>query len=198
MAVQTLLLSFSAFPLPLPGIPLRLKSEIAGCYFAGYITPMLLIILVVYLSRKLSLAEGRSLNPRESSDSCDDIRNCRTLFGIVWGCLTTIFACTWISVHLNVPPPHKGWLFRHFRKLPMMLAAVIAPEVVITFAARQKLDTLHISKEFKISKTHAFFFCMGGFVSRNGHHPIASIEQLRDPLLGEDYVPAIQNVKEEE
>lgn len=34
--------------------------------------------------------------------------------------------------------------------------------------------------EYNISKTHGFFICMGGFVSRIGHHPVTAEGQLRD------------------
>ncbi|KAJ7136914.1 hypothetical protein C8R44DRAFT_607810, partial [Mycena epipterygia] len=159
---------------------------------------MLFLIVLVYLSRNSSLAQGHTLDPRGPSDSCDDINSCRTLFDIVWGCLTTIFACTWVSVHQNIPPPDQGWMSLHLRKLRMMLVTIISPEVVPLVAARRFLTALYISKEFNVSKPHGFFVCMGGFVSRNGHHPIASIERLRDPLLGEDYISAIQQVKEVE
>ncbi|KAJ7136919.1 hypothetical protein C8R44DRAFT_976331 [Mycena epipterygia] len=159
---------------------------------------MLIITLLVYLSRRSRLAQGHSLDPRGPSDSCDDIHSSRTLFNIVWGCLTTIFVCTWVSVHQNVPPPDNGWMSLHLRKLRMMFVTIIAPELVVIFAARQFLTALYISKEFNISKTHGFFVCMGGFVSRNGHHPIVMMRQLRDPLLGGDYISAIQKVKEVE
>ncbi|KAF7369899.1 hypothetical protein MSAN_00619400 [Mycena sanguinolenta] len=51
--------------------------------------------------------------------------------------------------------------------------------------------------DFKFSSTQAFFFCMGGFVSSDGH-PIATRGQLTDPLLGSEFQIAIRNVSEEE
>ncbi|KAJ7769056.1 hypothetical protein B0H14DRAFT_2259724, partial [Mycena olivaceomarginata] len=77
--------------------------------------------------------------PRALTDACDDINNCRKLFDIVWGCLATIFACTWVSVHPNVPPPRQSWLALLWRRLKMMLLAVLAPELIVAFAARQSL-----------------------------------------------------------
>ncbi|KAJ7700382.1 hypothetical protein B0H17DRAFT_890771, partial [Mycena rosella] len=107
----------------------------------------------------------------------------RKLFDIVWGCLTTIFACTWVSMHPNVPPPDQSWLAHLWRRLKMMLIAVLAPEVIVGFAARQWLVARSFSKgtyvrlavilrtdiparvEFNVSTTHGFFFCMGGFLT---------------------------------
>ncbi|KAJ7206558.1 hypothetical protein GGX14DRAFT_396942 [Mycena pura] len=109
---------------------------------------MLAILLVVHLlSSKAKPAQVLGLDPRapNNSESCDDINNCRRLFDIVWGCLTTIFACTWVSAHPNVPPPRPTrpdafwptlkWklvvaLLSIWRRLKLMLIAVIAPELV--------------------------------------------------------------------
>jgi hypothetical protein len=79
----------------------------------------------------------RGLSNRASTDVCDDINNCRKLFDIVWGCLVTIFAATWVSVHPNVPAARQGALKATARRLGVMLIAVIAPELIVFFAARQ-------------------------------------------------------------
>jgi hypothetical protein len=79
----------------------------------------------------------RGLSNRASTDVCDDINNCRKLFDIVWGCLVTIFAATWVSVHPNVPDARQGALKATARRLGVMLIAVIAPELIVFFAARQ-------------------------------------------------------------
>ncbi|KAJ7492972.1 hypothetical protein B0H11DRAFT_1858968 [Mycena galericulata] len=140
-----------------------------------------------------------------SSDSCDDINQCRQLSGIIWGCLVTIFVATWVSVHPNIPAPSQGWFKPTLRRLGMMLVAVIAPELIVFFAARQ----LHSGRtgifqrcvdylEFGVSITHGFFFSMGGFVSRNGHHPITSMSQINDPLLRPQYLSDIEDVEEED
>ncbi|KAJ6573005.1 hypothetical protein DFH09DRAFT_1079160 [Mycena vulgaris] len=116
------------------------------------------------------------------------------MFDIIWGCLTTIFACTWVSVHPNVPPPDQDWLALRWRRLWMMLMAVIAPEVMVGFAARQLFVAWRLSNEFNLSYTHGFFFSMGGFVSQVGH-PIATFKQLEDSVLGSEYLSAIRKVK---
>ncbi|KAF7370015.1 hypothetical protein MSAN_00631500 [Mycena sanguinolenta] len=146
---------------------------------------MLLILLAIHLLSRDSIAAPlpRPPDARATTDSCDDINNCRTFFDIVWGCLATIFACTWVSVHPNVPPPKQSWLQLFWQRLKMMLIAMIAPEVM------------------------AFFFCMGGFVSLTGHpiatkeqlgHPITSKEQLGDGDLGSELQEAIRNVDDKE
>ncbi|KAJ6491487.1 hypothetical protein DFH09DRAFT_1453382 [Mycena vulgaris] len=153
---------------------------------------MLLVLSFVYMLSKKSTA-AQTLNPRASVDSCDDINNCRRLFNIIWGCLTTIFTCTWVSVHPNVPPPDQGWLVLLRRRLGMMLVAVIAPELMVGFATRQLFVARRFSNKFNLSYTYGFFFSMGGFVSQNGH-PITTFKQLEGPL-GPEYFSAIREVK---
>ncbi|KAJ7910819.1 hypothetical protein B0H13DRAFT_2272306 [Mycena leptocephala] len=159
---------------------------------------LLLLILVHLLSRNSSAAPVlHTLNDRSSTNSCDDINNCRKLFDIIWGCLATIFACTWVTVHPNVPAPNQSRLALFWRRLKMMLIAVIAPEIMVGFAARQFFAARDLSKEFGFSRTHGFFFCMGGFVSSSGY-PIVTKKQLADPELGPEFLAGIENVDVED
>ncbi|KDR76912.1 hypothetical protein GALMADRAFT_66080, partial [Galerina marginata CBS 339.88] len=52
-------------------------------------------------------------------------------------CLATIFACTWVSVHPNIPPTGEKWWRTGLRRLETMIWALIAPELIITRAMRQ-------------------------------------------------------------
>ncbi|KAJ7022942.1 hypothetical protein C8F04DRAFT_1034200 [Mycena alexandri] len=149
------------------------------------------LFVVQILSQKISLCQGHTLDSRAPIDSCDDINNCRRLFDIVWGCLTTIFACTWVAVHPNLPPSNQGRLAVLGRRLGVMLIAVVAPEIMVAFAARQFMAARRFSREFHVSLTHGFFICMGGFVSRNGHHPITTKKRLQTS----DYTFAIQQIE---
>ncbi|KAJ7711184.1 hypothetical protein B0H16DRAFT_1745356 [Mycena metata] len=145
-------------------------------------------IFLILLSRQLGLTQGHpDLFARASTEaSCDcTINSCRSLFDIVWGCLATIFACTWVALHQNVPDPDLGWFSLLLRKIKMMLVTIIAPEVIVTFAARQLVSAL----QFNVSKTHGFFCTMGGFVSKEGD-PVSRDEEITV------YMSAIQAVKE--
>ncbi|KAJ7127439.1 hypothetical protein C8R43DRAFT_897457 [Mycena crocata] len=138
---------------------------------------------------------GDPLISRAPADSCDDINNCRKLFDIIWGCLATIFACTWVSVHPNVPPPNQSQVTLFWRRLKLMLIAIIAPEIMVGFAARQWLAARSFSRDFNISRTHGFFISMGGFVSRGRHNPIVTDEQLQEHL---NFIADIRAVEEED
>jgi hypothetical protein len=107
---------------------------------------LLLLFLVHILATSGRPFSGHPLNAREEPVSCDDINRCRTFFSIVSGCLATVFACTWVSVHPNVPPPNQGQLALTWRRFWLMVMAVIAPEIMVGFAARQFLDARWFSK----------------------------------------------------
>jgi hypothetical protein len=94
---------------------------------------LLLFLLLHFLSIKSSQVQGYTLDSRTPADNPSS----RGLFTIIWGCLTTVFASTWVSLHSNVPPTDKSWLALFWRRLWMMLIAVIAPEMIVGFAARQ-------------------------------------------------------------
>ncbi|KAF8193841.1 hypothetical protein K438DRAFT_1934657 [Mycena galopus ATCC 62051] len=160
---------------------------------------MLLLLILVHLISKNSSAAPppHPLDARSSTDSCDDINNCRQLFDIVWGCLATIFACTWVSVHPNVPPPDQSWLALFWRRLRMMLFGIIAPEIMAGFAIRQFLGVRRLSKEYGFSQTHGFFFIMGGFVSSIGN-PVTTEKQLKDQNLGPQFQKMIRHVNAED
>jgi hypothetical protein len=170
---------------------------------------MIFILILVHLLSNNSSAVPvpHPLDARTSTDTCDDINKCRKLFDVVWGCLATIFACTWVSVHPNIGPPNQGSVALFWRRVKMMIIAIIAPEVMVGFSVRQALGALILSKgelnkhstsgisclahlEFKFSRTHGFFFGMGGFISSNGY-PVATVEQLRDSV---EFQRAIRNV----
>jgi len=100
-----------------------------------------------------------SINPRADL-SCDDINNCRTISGIVWSCLSTIFLCTWVSLHPNITiaPDTRGMggfkksvvhplLGFMKNKLPLFLCALIAPEYILAWAIRQYLSAGDIKQK---------------------------------------------------
>ncbi|TEB27261.1 hypothetical protein FA13DRAFT_1580503, partial [Coprinellus micaceus] len=61
----------------------------------------------------------------------------RSTTDILWTCLLTIFACTWISVHPNVVGYQSTWRQIFRARVELMLWAVFAPELIVVFAFRQ-------------------------------------------------------------
>ncbi|KAJ7062877.1 hypothetical protein C8F01DRAFT_985806 [Mycena amicta] len=161
----------------------------------------MLLLLAIASLLVTNHSAATPLVPRASpSDSviCDNINHCRRLYDIVWGCLATIFACIWVSVHPNVPQPtpprpdRKGsfWQWAKWMvidangalilRLKLMVVALLGPEFIVGFAGRQLATARDFSKMYKISLTHGFFICMGGFVDSQGH-PIVTCAQISKP-----------------
>ncbi|KAG2098760.1 uncharacterized protein F5147DRAFT_640865 [Suillus discolor] len=83
--------------------------------------------------------------------------NTRSLWDIILSCGLTLFACTWTAVHPNIPGMDEGKIAITSRRLFIMVIALIAPELMITWATRQ-----FFSAQWTI--THGFFAWMGGFI----------------------------------
>ena len=98
----------------------------------------------------------------------------------------TIFSCTWVAVHPNVPCPEKRNPIISFagHRLPLFICALLVPEYVLAWAIRQFLRAREIANrnksnfktfgyifiilnnvllELQWSTTHGFFMIMGGF-----------------------------------
>ena len=101
---------------------------------------MLLLLTVFYLLRWV-FAHPIPVIEYRAASSCTDLNNCRTIWNIVWSCLVTTFACTWVAVHPNVPKPgqsvNQRWYSRPLRRVRIMLYALIGPEFVLFWAWRQ-------------------------------------------------------------
>ncbi|KAH9487385.1 hypothetical protein JR316_0001460 [Psilocybe cubensis] len=122
-------------------------------------------------SDSLRTCVSQSFFPRDvaslpDSTADDSLFTDRSIWSIIWSCTATIFACTWISVHQNVPAPNDSSIRVLGRRLAIMLNLFIAPEMVIVWTTRQYLAASVIVKRHKSrgwTKTHAFFVIMGGF-----------------------------------
>lgn len=66
-----------------------------------------------------------------------DLRFCRTLWGIVSSCLATIFSCTWVAVHRNIPDPTSRWYTVALVRVGITLRALLAPELIFYWAVQQ-------------------------------------------------------------
>jgi len=82
-------------------------------------------------------------------EHCNDLQHCRTIWNIIWSCLVTLFACTWIAVHPNIPSPDDSWAVIAFRRFKIMGLALIAPELIIVWAIRQRLVGREIAKNLQ-------------------------------------------------
>ena len=73
----------------------------------------------------------------------------RMIWNINWSCLVTTFVCTWVAVHPNIPGPEERWIKIASRRVGIMLMAIIAPEVVMTWALRQWFTARRLARKYK-------------------------------------------------
>ncbi|KIK64590.1 hypothetical protein GYMLUDRAFT_397989 [Collybiopsis luxurians FD-317 M1] len=104
----------------------------------------------------LSLQSLRTSSEMEVNDTlaiprntCDNLYQCRSLFQIIWSCLSVLIACTWVSVHPNMPAPHDGFWRILGRKIGLMIVTVIAPEILVLWAVRQWFLARELSRRYR-------------------------------------------------
>ncbi|KAF8657416.1 hypothetical protein AX16_002213 [Volvariella volvacea WC 439] len=103
-----------------------------------------------------------------TASQCDPTRT-RTIFDILYSCIGVILLCTYISMHHNIPDQDDSWVKATWMKIRTTLYALVAPEMVIMWAIRQRMMAGRIAKENKHrqwTRTHGFFVQMGGLIQR--------------------------------
>ena len=156
---------------------------------------MLLLLILVYVFHGFQSHAAPHANLLEESSSnatstilstCICPADQRSLLDILWSCLATLFACSWVSVHPNIPGSDESWWRIFLRRLELMFWSAFAPEMIITWALRQWLGARKLKKLYKggemypiypeilnhkillldngWTKTHGHFIQMGGFM----------------------------------
>ncbi|KAJ3481607.1 hypothetical protein NLI96_g7548 [Meripilus lineatus] len=102
-------------------------------------------------------------------DACNDIdpNSRRTRVNIAISCISTIFLCTWVAFHPNIPAPGESkWKILR-RRIGCMIGGMLAPEIYVLLAARQFIAARHFAKIYRRwgwTLSHGFFALMGGFM----------------------------------
>ena len=124
---------------------------------------MLFLTLIYYFAQGSFIDAGPipPFNKRSlESNHCTNLTHCRTIWNIIWSCLITIFSCTWVAVHPNIPCPKKReaknciqrWIrnpllsFAEHRLL-LFICALLVPEYVLAWAIRQYLRAREIASK---------------------------------------------------
>ncbi|KAG1814691.1 uncharacterized protein BJ212DRAFT_347280 [Suillus subaureus] len=120
---------------------------------------MTLLPCAILLSVPFVCASLPSLN--DTSTHALDASNCpscntRTLWDILLSCGLTLFACTWTAIHPNIPGMDEGKVAITSRRLFIMVIALIAPELMITWATRQFFSARDVAKDFNASAHQEF------------------------------------------
>ena len=122
---------------------------------------MLFLTLLYYLAVSIRASPIPPIISRSlESNSRPDLTHSRTIWNIIWSCLATIFSCTWVAVHPNMPCPRKREAKNCFQRwvrnpllsfaehrLPLFVCALLVPEYVLAWAIRQYLSARKISNE---------------------------------------------------
>jgi len=112
---------------------------------------MLFPLALVYLASQgvQALPAPISGIDRREPPSCEDINRCRTIGNILWSCLATVFSCTWVAIHPNIPYPGETATAIALRRVKLVLVALIAPELVIMWAMRERTIALQLEKKYR-------------------------------------------------
>ncbi|KAF8327811.1 uncharacterized protein EI90DRAFT_3067085, partial [Cantharellus anzutake] len=100
------------------------------------------------------------------SVECNDPRNYRTMWGIVYSCLLTVFACIWTAVHPNLPRTDDDASVFKSRVLLMVLS-LVSPEWTLARAWAEFVISRKTSEKCEMVEgwtlTHSYFVAMNGF-----------------------------------
>ncbi|KAH0579942.1 hypothetical protein H2248_002762 [Termitomyces sp. 'cryptogamus'] len=118
----------------------HLSLSFVNHYSCIAILPTMIIALGLrQLSAGLALpSDSSNLNSQLATSY-----NNRSIYDIVWSCLTVIFACTWMAAHPNI---HQGSSYsletgigKHSYRLCLLFWALFAPELMVLSSFRQWL-----------------------------------------------------------
>jgi hypothetical protein len=73
----------------------------------------------------------------------------RTQFDIVWTCVSTLFICSWVAIHPNIPPRGEGHIRSLGRRIKMLLWTLLVPELTLIWAYKQWAAARHIAEYFQ-------------------------------------------------
>ncbi|KAH9962583.1 hypothetical protein BC827DRAFT_1266825 [Russula dissimulans] len=112
---------------------------------------MIIILAILAATRASPLDISSPLVSRNQPQpsSCSDPLGRRSLWDIIRSCVVTILLCTWAAVHPNIPSPDERWPRIAMRRIGLMIAALVMPEVIIGWALRQRRAAVKLAEEHK-------------------------------------------------
>ena len=113
-----------------------------------------MLLLLVYHNLALRAVGAIPITSGDEnvSSTCFDLRQCRSIWSIIWSCLVTISLCTWVAIHRNMPDPTSQWHSVTLARLGMAVWALLAPELILFWAIQQWLvagEIAHINEKAK-------------------------------------------------
>jgi hypothetical protein len=77
---------------------------------------------------------------------CSFVSQDRSIFNIVWFCAITMFICSWVGIHPDIPAHKRGRFWTFLRRLGLMILALFLPEVIFWRAVVEWEMATKISK----------------------------------------------------
>ena len=104
----------------------------------------LLLLLLLTYQLVVQAADVPSISPHEEAPTtCVDGCSKRTLFNIIWGCVSTTIICAWAAIHPNMPPRETTFKVT-LRRLELMFWTIVAPEIPPAWALNQRLAAMTV------------------------------------------------------
>ena len=125
---------------------------------------MLTILLLQLLLSCLTLTEGAPFNNAEprgvefSSTAPFPViryiytKDYRSVWSIIWSCVSVVFACTWTAVHPNVYGYRSTQWQRIKTRTVLFLLALLLPEVPLLWSIKQWRGAREITKRMRVEK----------------------------------------------
>ncbi|KAK0475635.1 hypothetical protein EDD18DRAFT_1470242 [Armillaria luteobubalina] len=139
------------------------------------------VFVIIYILLLVSHTFGAQEYPDMEKDEPACIGDQRTVLSIIWSCLATIFACTWLAVHPNVPSHRitsKGTISCAIERAKVLTVTILAPEVIVAWAAEQFIVSWKLCHgECFISSAILFTYHTAGKYD--------SIASVMDPATGQ-------------
>ena len=123
---------------------------------------------------------GASIFPRDDSTTVDGC-HARTVWNILWSCLATTFACSWVSVHPNVPFKNEGRWEILARRVFLMFFSILAPEIMVMWLFKQWRGAVMIRESVNHAKP--------GPRAQKIHYLILQYANCRSPSTTVGYRP---------
>lgn len=113
----------------------------------------LYISITIFLSVSIVQAQNSTVSTANSGNAkvgWHDGPNQRGTLTLLWSCLSTVIACTWTILHLNVPGQSDSLWIKIGRKAKWMIITILFPEFVFSKAIcelQMAVDDLQAMKE---------------------------------------------------
>ncbi|TDL22555.1 hypothetical protein BD410DRAFT_803347 [Rickenella mellea] len=136
---------------------------------------MSVALALFYFSRVFECVEALPLDiGRRVVQSCDASNDSRTTSDIIWSCLVTIFSCTWVAFHPNIPAPYESSFGIGLRRLDCTGARDYVRNAAVVGSAETREETSRCEKGW--TQIHGFFALMGGFMLIDGKNVATALD----------------------